>query len=67
MSAESDRLSRLDALVSDVTAWAAKSADKVAKIIASQKKILDARGSPSQSASTVAKSVVVEQLKEFTD
>lgn len=66
MSASTDRAARLNDLILAVDKWAKARTAFTNKIIASQKKLLDARGQPTQSAVDAASTVVVDQLKEFT-
>jgi len=66
MPGSSDRAARLDALVADVDRWVKARTVLINRIIESQKKIVKARGTPSQNASDAATSVVVTALKEFT-
>ena len=60
-----NRTDRLTALQQALDTWCAKQTENVQKIIASQKKILDARGSPSAAANKGAQTVVVDQLSDF--
>lgn len=66
MPGSSDRTARLDALVKLVGQWSDLRINQIALTVASQKKMLAARGSPAHSAFEVANTVVVTALKEFT-
>ena len=66
MSDVSDRNARLDELQQAVDQWLAAQTTLINNIITSQQQLLAGRGSPSQSVSDAASSLVVSQLKEFT-
>jgi len=66
MSGSPDRDTRLSELRVAIDTWAVARIAQLTTIVASQKKIIDARGTPAQSASSVGASIVATSLKEFT-
>jgi len=66
MAGPVSRSDRLSALITAIDQWYAARVVHINRMIASQKKLLAARGSPTKNASDKAVSVVVTELKEFT-
>lgn len=66
MSGSSDRAARLTALVTALNAWATVRIQQINDTVASQQKMIAARGTAAQSATDAGTSIVANRLSEFT-